>query len=330
DNMSSGDFEKDVPRADDIKIQYHPHSKEPPHIYHFEDYKSNFTSDTPIPIDPQPWKPFRTRLDFEFAEFMLDAHLNESQSASLISLVQNCISDPAAFTFKDGQDLKRCWKHARDTKASGFTTMTVDVPYKDNEITFDLAYRPIWEGFCLPILENSEIMKTFKWHAERHYKFNGQLSKWQRFIDEPWTADAMWDFQVLNNIPFCLILYADKTRLSSFGTAKGYPVMAHCGNLPVDTRNGEGVGGGLVVSFLPIVAEDAGETGKKGFVNFKRVVWHKTFWQILKDLEAIAKTGYYFKDGDILRWLFPLLLILSADYEEQYVQIQVYPCFLYI
>jgi hypothetical protein len=29
-----------------------------------------------------------------------------------------------------------------------------------------------------------------------------------------------------------LILYADKTRLSSFGTVQGYPVVAHCANLP--------------------------------------------------------------------------------------------------
>ncbi|KAF8802171.1 hypothetical protein BYT27DRAFT_7113291, partial [Phlegmacium glaucopus] len=243
--------------ADDIKVQYHPHSKKTEHIYRFEEYKSNLTnSNAPLPIDPQPWKPFRTRLDFEFAEFMLDAHLNESQSASLISLVRNCIADPAAFTFTDGQDLKRCWKHAQDMKGSGFTTTTIEVPYKDNEIAFDIAYRPIWEGFCLDILENMEIMKTFKWHAERHYKFNACLSKFERFIDEPWTADAMWNFQ--SGLPegasaFCLILYADKTRLSSFGTAKGYPVMAHCRNLPVDIRNGEGVGGGRVVGFLPIV-----------------------------------------------------------------------------
>ena len=51
-----------------------------------------------------------------------------------------------------------------------------------------------------------------------------------------------------------LILYADKTRLSSFGTAKGYPVMVRIANLPKDIRNGEGIGGGRVVGFLPIVS----------------------------------------------------------------------------
>lgn len=51
----------------------------------------------------------------------------------------------------------------------------------------------------------------------------------------------------------CLELYADKTRLSSFGTEKGYPVMARIVNLPVKMRNGDGIGGARVVRWLPVV-----------------------------------------------------------------------------
>lgn len=61
-----------------------------------------------------------------------------------------------------------------------------------------------------------------------------------------------------DNIPdggylFCIILYADKTQLSSFGTAMGYPVYARCANLPTDIRNGKGKAGGRLVGWLPIV-----------------------------------------------------------------------------
>jgi hypothetical protein len=52
----------------------------------------------------------------------------------------------------------------------------------------------------------------------------------------------------------CLELYADKSMLSSFGTAKGYPVMARILNLPTKIRNGEGFGGGRVVGWLPLVS----------------------------------------------------------------------------
>jgi hypothetical protein len=53
--------------------------------------------------------------------------------------------------------------------------------------------------------------------------------------------------------PLCFVIYADKTNLSSFGTVKGYPVIARCANLPADIRNGEGVAGGRVVGWLPVV-----------------------------------------------------------------------------
>lgn len=51
----------------------------------------------------------------------------------------------------------------------------------------------------------------------------------------------------------CYILYADKTKLSSFGKAIGYPVYARIGNLDVDIRNGHGIGGGELVGWLPVV-----------------------------------------------------------------------------
>ena len=50
-----------------------------------------------------------------------------------------------------------------------------------------------------------------------------------------------------------LILYADKTKLSSFGTEKGYPVVGRIAGLPHDIRNSNGFGGGRVVGWLPIV-----------------------------------------------------------------------------
>lgn len=53
----------------------------------------------------------------------------------------------------------------------------------------------------------------------------------------------------------------------------------------------------------------------------KRVVWHEAFIEILKTLEKYTKTGWFFTgcaDG-IPHWLFPVVLLLSADYEEQWV-----------
>ncbi|KIN94997.1 hypothetical protein M404DRAFT_34563 [Pisolithus tinctorius Marx 270] len=65
------------------------------------------------------------------------------------------------------------------------------------------------------------------------------------------------------------------------------------------------------------VPELAKEEGKTGYTNFKRVVWHTAFFQLLEKVAELSKVGYLHECYDkVLRWLFPLVLILSADYEE--------------
>ena len=168
------------------------------------------------------------------------------------------------------------------------------------------------------------IVCQFHWDAEKHFIYHSD--EFERFIDEPWTADAWWELQVwvavhpvllycltslqltllADGVPFFILLYADKTKLLLFGTQKGYPVLAHCANLPVELRNGEYVEGGRLVSWLPIVSmltslkssiitntgaqveEDSVESGKKGFVYFKWVVWHKAFYKIVESIEKYA------------------------------------------
>ncbi|KAF9467477.1 hypothetical protein BDZ94DRAFT_1156379, partial [Collybia nuda] len=76
-------------------------------------------------------------------------------------------------------------------------------------------------------------------------------------------------------------------------------------------------GGGRVVGWLPIVHEDTAETGKPGFVNFKNAIWHAAFEIFIGTVAQHSKTGCWIKCGDnIMRWLWPTILILSADYEE--------------
>ena len=74
------------------------------------------------------------------------------------------------------------------------------------------------------------------WNSMRLSKFDGK--EFKRFIDEPYTADSWWEVQVCIKVWFyendvlkfyqqsripqganllSLILYSDKTKLSSFG-----------------------------------------------------------------------------------------------------------------
>ncbi len=66
--------------------------------------------------------------------------------------------------------------------------------------------------------------------------------------------------------------------------------------------------------------EDEEQEGKAGFTTHKRAVWHAAFWHLLEDVAKYAKTGYRVRCGDgTIRTLFPIILILIGDYEEQYV-----------
>ncbi|KAG1859232.1 hypothetical protein F4604DRAFT_1882756 [Suillus subluteus] len=283
----------------EFRTEYHPSADREPLHQAFDEFGINAHPEEQLPINEEPWRPFVSRRDFEFAEIALDAALNKSQINGLLALIGRISRGETQMTLKNDADLCKAWEHATE------------------QVTPTHAL-PLWE-WALDLLDTPVLAPHFVWDAQRVYKHNG--TEFERFYNEPWTGDRWWDVQVhgLKAAPFCFILYADKTRLSSHGTVKAYPVVVRCANLPVAIRNGDGIGGGRVVGWLPIVSEDADEEGKPGFVNFKRVVWHESFQKLLEMVARYSKTGYSHQCFDkITHWLFPILLILSADYEEQY------------
>ena len=76
--------------AGDIVIEYHPHSKRDTRILSPEEFKASLSDDLEPtkPPDDEPWRPFHSREDFEFAELVRDAALNQTQIDRLIKLVQ--------------------------------------------------------------------------------------------------------------------------------------------------------------------------------------------------------------------------------------------------
>ena len=66
-----------TPKAGDIIIEYHPHSKKATRILSSEEFKASLSDDSEPtePQDDKPWLPFRSREDFEFAELVNDATL---------------------------------------------------------------------------------------------------------------------------------------------------------------------------------------------------------------------------------------------------------------
>ena len=56
----------------------------------------------------------------------------------------------------------------------------------------------------------------------------------------------------------------------------------------------------------------------KDWKELKGAVWHECFYQLLSVLKIPAEVGERITCGDgVVRWLFVVILIISADFEEQ-------------
>lgn len=101
-----------VPQLDDIKVQYHRSSHRPTQIYAFEDYKQEKRKVDPHVFSKQPWLPFNTRTEFDFAELAHEAHLSKGHIARMLDIIAAASSHPESFTFKTPADVDRAWKRA--------------------------------------------------------------------------------------------------------------------------------------------------------------------------------------------------------------------------
>ncbi|KAH6902842.1 hypothetical protein BKA70DRAFT_1111973 [Coprinopsis sp. MPI-PUGE-AT-0042] len=331
-----------IAQQDDIRIVHHPNSNIPERLYRFEEYTESVEAfhnsiDTSEPVTTTPWRPFRTRLDFEIAELVQDTNMSRRQRDSLIRLIKRCIAEPEQFTLINEDDLQRTWDAAQKAHMSGAILKFKNPGTGEDSIEYPMYARPIID-WMFDILDDKKLQEACQFDAIEISKYNG--TEFDRHYNEPWTGKFWWETQVRNSkLPdnagiFCIILHADKTRLSLFGKAKGYPIYARCGNLPLHIRNGNCNGCERLVGYLPIVGDEHSEDfTNKGYVNFKRIVWTDGFREVLKSVDVLSETGirYVFYNGTS-RWLYPIVLILSADYEEQSIMAMIrgvgskYPC----
>ncbi|KAG2355923.1 hypothetical protein BDR07DRAFT_1381182 [Suillus spraguei] len=77
-----------------------------------------------------------------------------------------------------------------------------------------------------------------RWYTVSHRTTQNLIYTTEISGNEPFTADTFWNIQSqlpLGSKPLAF------NSLSSFGTARGYPVVAHLANLPADIHNEQGV-----------------------------------------------------------------------------------------
>jgi hypothetical protein len=108
----------------EIKRVFHPHSKRPPQFQFFQDFVRR--PKRAEPTDSQPWRPFRSQLDFEVAEFCETNMLNKDSTQTLISLIHRCNATPEDFTLASQRELDELWELAshKCTEVSFFKRRT--------------------------------------------------------------------------------------------------------------------------------------------------------------------------------------------------------------
>ncbi|KAG2009518.1 ubiquitin and ribosomal protein S27a [Coprinopsis cinerea AmutBmut pab1-1] len=308
-----------------IRTTYHPHSNKPPTIVTLDDYRAEGQNSQKRSPQSQrstdnrpPWYPFRTRADFELSRLTLKAKMSKESVGELLTLFQRCINNEDLVTFDSYESMEASW-NAASHLVTPFDKVTLSAPYKNEDREFPFYYRSLWD-LAVDLIKDETLKNDWVWDARIQERFDGQ--EWKPFVTEPFTASDFFDIQ--DNLPpdgspLGFALYADKTQLSSFGSEEGHPVYVNIVNLPSDIRNGAGIGGGRCVGWLPKIG-DANEDGKTEFVDFKRVVWHECFKELLSTIAEYSRTGCWVECGDgAQRRIFPFVLILAADYEEQVV-----------
>ena len=103
-----------APQDGDIAIEYHPHSRRRTRIVNAEEFKETLNNqpDPTMPPDDEPWLPFSSRENFDFAELVHDAKLNQKQTDRLIGLINRCQTSPGSFTLCNYNDLRSSLENA--------------------------------------------------------------------------------------------------------------------------------------------------------------------------------------------------------------------------
>lgn len=107
--------EAQQPAQGTVRISYTNNLKRKPEYLHPDEYLSRHEKKArkPRTFAEDPWHPFKTRSDFDFAELVFNAHLSREQISSLLGVVQRCIEGADSLTFGNYSDVHASWSEAR-------------------------------------------------------------------------------------------------------------------------------------------------------------------------------------------------------------------------
>ena len=144
-NQETAELNGYTPSLNDIRIIHHPSAEREQDVYSFDIYcsggESNPTEDhlrrfahMDHTSTDRPWRPFASRIDFELAEVILDAHMNGPQVERIFDILHRVNIEnlrpidtnrassthlSESLTLRSRSDLAQIWDLARQTRATG-------------------------------------------------------------------------------------------------------------------------------------------------------------------------------------------------------------------
>ena len=100
-----------IDRPKEFKTEFHPRSSRPDLLQSFEE--AGVTNHAPeVPADEEPWRPFQSRGDFEFAEIAVNASLSKTHINALLDLISRVKMGQTELTLKNENDLRQAYDNA--------------------------------------------------------------------------------------------------------------------------------------------------------------------------------------------------------------------------
>ena len=97
------------PSVRDIKIEYHPDTNRVPDFIPLKTYQARQKLKKLPSNTRKPWKPFRSRSEFEFAEVALKAGLTKNQVNTLIHVIHRHACGEDSFDIHDDDHMHTIW-----------------------------------------------------------------------------------------------------------------------------------------------------------------------------------------------------------------------------
>ncbi|KAF8316204.1 uncharacterized protein EI90DRAFT_3293745 [Cantharellus anzutake] len=268
---------------------------------------------TPVMSNFEAFHPFATKEDLEFTDICIRNNIKNEQHARIPN---------SPITLKNHRELFQILDQASNASTT-FETVTVEHRLQTLYRKVKVLCKSIF-NWVMELLRDPFICPSVHWYPEQQYSQHPDGS-WVRRIGEPWTGDdfwAAWDAipESTNGIENCLLgiyIYADKSKLSSFGSVNGYPVIARLANLPRSMRNSRGVGGGCLVGWLPDLHPNGSESCDSHWAEFQAQIYQRAMSEILRSLCRPGAYGQNIVCADgVMRRIFPFIFGLIADNQE--------------